>query len=114
MNAVSEDEPAPASANSVVEDSPEKWQNAEDQAAASEALKESTNMDSDLEYEDAEPQLDNEASPVVSERPQSDFVSYSVDASGDLNKFKWCTSPGCERWKRRGACSCICKQCGSG
>ncbi|KAG2589659.1 hypothetical protein PVAP13_5NG378400 [Panicum virgatum] len=65
VNAVSEDEPAPASANSVVEDSPEKWQNAEDQAAASEALKESTNMDSDLEYEDAEPQLDNEASPVV-------------------------------------------------
>ena len=110
MNSVSEEEPAPASVNSVVEDSPEKWQNAEDQAAASEVLEESTNMDS--EYEDAEPQLDSEASPVVSEHPQSDFVFYSIDASCDLNKFKWCTSPGCERWKRRGACSCICKQCG--
>ncbi|KAG2598844.1 hypothetical protein PVAP13_5KG401714 [Panicum virgatum] len=62
VNSVSEEEPAPASVNSVVEDSPEKWQNAEDQAAASEVLEESTNMDS--EYEDAEPQLDSEASPV--------------------------------------------------
>ncbi|RLM93726.1 hypothetical protein C2845_PM08G17240 [Panicum miliaceum] len=65
VNDVSEEEPAPACANSVVEDSPEKGQNAENQAAASEALKESTNMDSDLEYEDAEPQPDSEASPVV-------------------------------------------------
>ena len=94
MNSVSEEEPAPANVNSVVEDSPEKWQNAEDQAAASEVLEESTNMDS--EYEDAEPQLDSEASPVVSEHPQSDFVFYSIDASCDLNKFKWCTYPGCE------------------
>ena len=38
MNDGSAEEPAPASANSVVEDSPEKKQNAEDQVAASEAV----------------------------------------------------------------------------
>ncbi|XP_039809948.1 translocase of chloroplast 159, chloroplastic-like isoform X3 [Panicum virgatum] len=38
VNDGSAEEPAPASANSVVQDSPEKEQNAEDQAAASEAV----------------------------------------------------------------------------
>jgi Toc86/159 family protein import component len=67
----------------VIEDSPEKGQNAEDQAAASEAPEESTNMDADLEDEAAKAQPSSETSTVVSGHPQSDFVSYSVDASDD-------------------------------
>lgn len=65
LNDASAEEPAPASADSVIEDSPEKGQNAEGQDAASEAPKESTNMDADLEDEAAKVQPSSETSPVV-------------------------------------------------
>ncbi|CAO2165340.1 unnamed protein product [Urochloa humidicola] len=65
VNDGSAEEPAPAFANTVIEDNPEKRQNAEDQAAASEAPKESTNMDADLEEQAAEPQPASKTSPVV-------------------------------------------------
>ncbi|KAF8725671.1 hypothetical protein HU200_020214 [Digitaria exilis] len=65
VNDGSTEEPASAFAGSVIEDSPEKGKNAEDEAAASEASKESTSMDADLEVEAAEPQPASEASPVV-------------------------------------------------
>jgi hypothetical protein len=74
----------------VVEDSPEIGQNAKDQAAASEAPKESTNKGADVDDDDesAKPEPASEMSPVVNARPQSDFVAYIVDTSGDVNKFK--------------------------
>ncbi|CAO2190831.1 unnamed protein product [Urochloa humidicola] len=65
VNDGSAEEPAPAFANAVIEDNPEKQQNAEGQAAASEAPKESTNMDADLEEQTAKPQPASETSPVV-------------------------------------------------
>ncbi|CAL4975573.1 unnamed protein product [Urochloa decumbens] len=65
VNDGSAEEPAPAFADTVIEKSPEKGQNAEGQAAASEAPKESTNMDADLGEEAAEPQPTSEMSPVV-------------------------------------------------
>ncbi|CAO2208508.1 unnamed protein product [Urochloa humidicola] len=65
VNDGSAEEPAPAFADTVIDDSPEKEQNAEVQAAASEAPRESTNMDADLGEKAAEPQPASETSPVV-------------------------------------------------
>ena len=74
-----EDKVAPvAEANGELDD---KKVASDDVVSGEEAPEESTNKGADVEEEAAKPEPASEASPVVSERHESDFAAYIVDAT---------------------------------